>query len=211
MIIGVYGKDAVIRANAISYIKKLGKTDAYVYGKEDGGEELKKHAESSSLFGEVLVVRAENVLAEIEDNEEREALLSFCQSSPHAIIFDELEEVSEIKKLLEKHSDHFFDGTSEKKQREFPSALCNALKRRDKKSAWIEYLKVKDDSEAELLHGAMLWQMRKLWEESLSGKTLPYKCEELAEKNRELVVMVHEAHRGKGELREEMERWVLSL
>jgi hypothetical protein len=211
MIIGVYGKDVTIRANAISYINKLGKTDAYVYGKQNGGEELKKYAESASLFGETLVVRAENVLVEIEGNEEREALLSFCQTSPHTIIFDELEEMSEIKKLLEKHSDHFFDGTSEKKKSAFPSALCNALERRDKKSAWVEYLRLKDEGEPEMLHGAILWQMKKLWEDCLGGKVTPYTCEELAEKNKALVVMVHEAHRGGRDLKEGMERWVLTL
>ncbi len=211
MIVGIYGKDVSIRMNALTYIKSLGEVSAYIYGGRDGKEELKKYAGSTSLFSEVLVFRSENIVSEMEDEEEKEALLTLCAASAHYIIFDEMEEDKDIKKLLEKHSDHFFDGTSEKKQREFPSALCNALKRRDKKSAWVEYLKVKDDGEAELLHGALLWQMRKLWEEILSGKTLPYRCEELAEKNRELVVMVHEAHRGKGELREEMERWVLSL
>jgi hypothetical protein len=211
MIIGVYGKDASIRKNALVYIHGLGKVDALIYGSQNGSEELRKHAESSSLFGEVLVIRAENVLAEIEDNEERETILSFCQTSPHTIIFDELEEILEIKKLLEKHSDHFFDGTSEKKKSAFPSALCNALKRRDKKNAWVEYLRLKDEGEAEMLHGAILWQMRKLWEESISGSSMPYTCEELARKNKDLVVLVHEAHRGNCDLREGMEKWVLGL
>ena len=210
MIVGIYGKDAAIRKNALDYIHGLSKVDVLIYGSQNGDEELKKNAESSSLFGEALVIRAENIFSEMEDDKEREGLLLSIKDSPNTIIFDELEEKVEIKKLLEKYSDHFFDATSEKKQKEFPSALCNALKRRDKKSAWIEFLKVRD-GEAELLHGAVLWQMKKLWEECLVGKVAPYTCEELAEKNKELVVLVHEAHRGNGDLREGMERWVLGL
>lgn len=210
MIVGIFGKDVVVRRNAHTYVKSLGEPSHYVY-EEDGVEMLKSYAESVSLFGGKSIIVTENILSNYKGNEkEADELIKLCKESENIFVFDQMEEEASTKKLLQKESDHFFDASSEKKKREFPSALCNALKRRDKKEAWLEYLRLAS-SEMELLHGAVLWQMKTLWEDALAGRKLPYTCEELASKNKELVVMVHEAHRGGADFKKEMERWVLGL
>ncbi len=210
MIVGIFGKDVVVRRNAHAYVKTLGVPSHYVR-EGDGAEILKSYAESASLFGEKSIVIAENMLSVHKGNEkEWDVLIKNCKESENIFVFDEMEEEASVKKFLQKESDHFFDASSEKKKREFPSALCNVLKRRDKKLAWLEYLRLAD-GEMELLHGAVLWQMKTLWEDAFAGRKLPYTCEELASKNKELVVMVHEAHRGGADFGKEMERWVLGL
>jgi hypothetical protein len=210
MIIGIFGKDTAVRRNAYAYVKSLGKPSHYVY--EGGGvEELKAQAESVSLFGEKNIIIAENIFSRYKGNEkEGDELALLCKDSKNIFIFDQMEEEASAKKLLQRESDHFFDASSEKKKKVFPSGLCNALKKRDKKETWLEYLKLAD-GEMELLHGAVLWQMKSLWEEALAGRRLPYTCEELASINKELVVMVHDAHRGESDFRKEMEAWVLGL
>ncbi len=210
MIVGIFGKDVIGRRNAYAYVKSLGVPTHYVY-EGDRVEVLKSYVESTSLFGEKVIVVAENTFSNYKGNErEGDELIKLCKDSENIFIFDQMEEEASIKKVLQKESERFFDASSEKKKREFPSLLCNALKRRDKKNAWLEYLKL-SDGETELLHGAVLWQMKKLWEDALGGAKLPYTCEELASKNKELVVMVHEAHRGGEDFKKEMERWVLKL
>lgn len=210
MIVSLYGKDVLIRRNAAKYVRELGAITNRLYKDTVSIEELRSLAEAESLFGDTAIVYVENSFSEIQEQKEKEELLTLCKESKNIFIFDELEEEAGVKKELIKWSEHFFDGASEKKKREFPSALCDALKRRDKKTAWSEYVKVRD-GESELLHGAILWQMKMLWNDALAGKSLPYTASELAEKNRELVIMFHEAHRGNVDFKNDMERWVLSL
>jgi hypothetical protein len=208
MIVGIFGKDVALRKNALLYCKTLGKVSEYVYTHTFTMEILKQKAEGNSLFGETDIISLENVLSSL-DEEKREEVCAICAPSSTIFIFDELEGDASVKKFLEKVSGHFFDASMTSKKKDFPTALCNALKRRDKKVAWVEFQKQKED--AEQLHGAILWQMRALWEDSLSGKVVSYSVKELQQKNKELVVMFHEAHRGNSDLRKEMERWVLKL
>lgn len=209
MIVGIFGKDVAIRKNGARYVRELGAVSDFLYDNTFSTDEIKKLVESQSLFGDIKIVYAENVIPKI-DKEEREEIFALCKESKNVFIFDELEEDTEVKKILLKVSDHFFDASSPKKQREFPSALCNALLRRDKKTAWIEYLKVRK-MDAEPLHGAVLWQMKEIWKSVMAGKKTAYSKDEIVEKNRELVIMFHEAHRGVKDFKREMERWVLSL
>ncbi len=208
MIVGIFGKDVSIRKNANEYIKTLGTITNILYDYSCDVEEIKALAEKVSLFGDKTVVYGETIFSLVV--KEGEALLTVCKESETVFIFDEIEEDAESKKSLLKWADHFFDAGSSKKKREFPSALCSAIKRRDKKTAWVELMKVRD-GEAELLHGALLWQMKIIWQDVLVGGKLPYSKAEIQEKNKELVMMFHRSHMGKVSLKDEMERWVLCL
>ena len=208
MIVGIFGKDASIRKNANEYIKTLSTVTDRLYDYSCNLEEIKALAEKVSLFGDKTVVYGENIFGTVA--KEGEALLTSCKESETIFIFDEIEEEAENKKLLLKWADHFFDAGSAKKKKEFPSALCHAIKRRDKKTAWVELMKV-HDGEAELVHGAVLWQMKIVWQDILAGDKSPYNMEEIQKKNKELVVMFHRAHMGKSSLKDEMERWVLGI
>ena len=88
--------------------------------------------------------------------------------------------------------------------------LANAILKRDKKEAWLQWMKVRD-MDAEPVQGTLWWRVRTLWEGVKDGKRCAYSEEELSRMGFNLVQMSHRAHRGEVDFKEELEKFVLSI
>ncbi len=106
-------------------------------------------------------------------------------------------------------------------------ALADALGMRDKKHLWILFDDVRrKDTEWEEIHGIFWWQVKSMLLASKSGsaeeaglkpfvykKSLGFaknfKPAELEKMSADLVMMYHQAHRGRVDFGSELEKWVL--
>ena len=114
-------------------------------------------------------------------------------------------------KRLEKYSTKVFDAREEKVESATPFALCNAFARRDKKQAWLEWMKLRDTDSAEAIQGALWWKMKTIWEDTKSGKATKFsekECELFASR---IIRASLDAHRGEKDLKVELESIVLSV
>ena len=110
-----------------------------------------------------------------------------------------------------------------------PFPLSDAYGRRDKQSAWMELQKAQAaEQKAESIHGVLAWQTRlmllaKEYDSAKKAGVSPYPFkkakgfagnfskEELEANFRRLVKNYHEAHRGKYELYNAVEQFLLEL
>lgn len=87
-------------------------------------------------------------------------------------------------------------------------ALADAFGKRNKKEAWFLYRKAIDAGEApEALHGMIFWKVKSL---ILSGYASGWKEGELLKTAEDLIVLYHDARRGKHELETGLEAFLLS-
>ena len=87
-------------------------------------------------------------------------------------------------------------------------ALADAFSRKDKKQAWFLYRKSIDAGEApEALHGMIFWKVKTM---ILSGFASGWKEGELLKTAEDLVVLYHDARRGKHELETGLEAFLLN-
>lgn len=205
MIIFLFGKDKAVRKRAYEYLKTLGEVSGYMYENTFSLEEVKRLAESVSLFSEKTIVVLENCLTKVDED-----ALPLLKSSQTIFFFDEIDEVKiGEKKVL--YGEHVFDGVMKKERDPFPFSFCNAIKKRDKKEAWIQFLELKKKDEAEMIHGALLWQVKTIHKEVLEGKKHSYTKEEIESLHVELVRMAHRAREGAFSLIDELERCVMGV
>lgn len=171
--------------------------------------------EAQDIFGGEVIVVMEQTMDKARGDEESnkeivKKLLPKIAESKNIFIIDEPFADMFLVKNLEKYSEQVFDCREEKIKERNAFALCDALERRDRRSAFVEWMKIKDLA-AEMTHGAIWWKVRTMWEAGLSGARLNYSLEEIELMSKKLIDMSHEAHRGKGDLRREVERLVLGI
>lgn len=88
-------------------------------------------------------------------------------------------------------------------------ALADAFAKRDKKQVWILYRKSIDAGEApEALHGMIFWKVKSML---LAGFGGGWKQDELLKVAEDLVVLYHDARRGKHELETGLEAYLLGI
>lgn len=205
MIVYLFGKDVSVRKRAHEYVKTCGSVTHYFYEQTVSDNALTELAEGVSLFGDRTVVSIEGGLSKVS----KETLI-LLKKGETVFFFDELDALKiDEEKIV--YADHVFDGIVKKERDEFPFPLCNAIKRRDKKEAWLEFLKVKEKDEAELLHGAILWQVRAIHKDIIEGKKHAFTEREIERLHKELVEVFHDAHNGKLSLMNGLEMFVMRV
>lgn len=175
-------------------------------------ERVSEYIESQGLFSNKYIVFLDRLCEKKEIKESFVDLLKEISESENIFIILEgkLDKATATK--IEKKSEKFLNFTLE----EVPEkpvynafALADAFARRDRKNAWMLYRKSIDAGEApEALHGMIFWKVKTL---ILSGYGGDWRKDELIRVMNELVVLYHDARRGKHELETGMEAWLLSI
>lgn len=140
---------------------------------------------------------------------------------------DKIKEISESENIfivLEGKLDKATTTKIEKKSEKFVSfvleevvakpvynafALADAFAKKDKKQVWLLYRKSIDAGEApEALHGMIFWKVKSML---LSGFGGAWKQDELLKTAEDLVILYHDARRGKHELETGLEAYLLGI
>lgn len=209
MLFAVVGTDTKKREKALEEVAKLGTPSAHIYGEQIAT--LKPLIDASSLFGGRIIAYLVQTLEKAETREYVYDLLPFMKDSQNLFILDEpFADANRIKKM-EKFSEKLFDAREEKKEEASPFTLCNAFAKRDKKSAWVEWMALRDKVEPEALQGALWWKFQTVWSDAKSGRPTKFTVPECERIGKEILESSILAHRGERDLKVELERILLSL
>lgn len=200
----------------------------------DGFEEgtLEELLSSQGLFESKHIVVGDGLFRDAETKEVMMKYLEDLKNSPNVFLF--LEEKLN-KKPLEKISEYaqevFLVGDGGEKNEIKPNhfTLADALGGRDKSGLWVEYQKaLKEGALPEALHGILFWQVKtiiltKRAKSAGEAGVSPFpfqkaqrfaknfKDGELENISARLVCLYHDAHRGKIDLREGLETFILTF
>lgn len=174
--------------------------------------QVNEYVESQGLFASKYIVFLDRLCEKKEVKEEFVDLLKTIQESENIFIILEGKLDKATAGKIEKKAEKFVNFTLEE---EAPKpvynafALADAVGKRNKKEAWMLYRKAIDKGEApEALHGMIFWKIKSI---ILSGFGGDWKKEELLKTLDELVILYHNARRGKHELETCLEAWLLGI
>jgi len=209
MIYSIVGTEKKKREQAMAVLAKHGTASVHIYSEHIAA--LKPLVEAQSLFGVTIVVLLEQTMDLASSREVVVDLLPDMKESPNIFIVDEpFADANRVKKL-EKYSEKVFDCREPKEEGVSPFPLCKAFARRDKKTAWAEWMKIRDIESGEAIHGALWWQMKMVWEDTLSGRPTKFTKDECQEISKRILRASLDAHRGKKDLKVELESIILSV
>lgn len=209
MIYAIVGTDTKKRKSALAEVAKLGLPSAHLYGEQVSM--LEPLIGASSMFGDRVVVHLIQTLEKAEARERIHELLPSMRDSQNVFVLDEPFADANRAKKIEKFAAKLFDAREEKREEASPFALCNAFARRDKKSVWVEWMKLRDLIGAEAVQGALWWKFQSVWSDTLSGRQTKFSKEECEKFGRRILESSILAHRGEKDLKVELERLLLSL
>ncbi|MEX2514585.1 MAG: hypothetical protein WD335_00420 [Candidatus Paceibacterota bacterium] len=182
------------------------------------------------LFEEKYIVFLFHVLSTDHGQEALLERLEALGTAEHIFILIEDEVKKTHLKKLEKHAEatQEFAGKGEGEEYK-PFPLSDAYGRRDKRGAWIELQKAREANQrAESVHGILAWQTRLMLlakecktADEAGVSAYPFKkaknfgrnfsAAELADNMQQLVWMYHNAHRGRYDLHDAMEQFLLEI
>lgn len=160
------------------------------------GQEIEgvKQYLDKDMFGNQEVIRIEDWQAE----KERELLYKFLkdmQKSSNIFLIDETSILPTTLKKLSSFAEKVFD-CQEEKEKVDPFILATLIQKKDKRGAWIELQRIKSSIPAEELQGVLYWKMK-----TMRDKDSMF----------DLIKMRHDAHEGKDDLYDSLERLILKL
>lgn len=174
--------------------------------------QVQEYIESAGLFSSKYIVFLDRLCEKKEIKEEFVDLLKSISESENIFIILEGKidkaTLTKIEKKAEKTA--VFD-LEEKPEKPVYNAfaLADAFGKRNKKETWILYRKAIDAGEApEALQGMLFWKVKTL---ILSGFSREWKKEELMKVADDLVVIYHDARRGKHEMETALEAFLLGI
>lgn len=209
MIYTLIGTDGKKREKALAEIAKFGVPNAHIYGEQISA--LQPLIEAGSLFGDKVIAHLVQVLEKAETREHVYDLLPAMKESENIFFIDEPFADANRMKKLEKFSEKLFDAREEKAREATPFALSDAFARRDKKSVWVEWMKLRDVETPEAIQGALWWRFQTVWSDARSGKPGKYTLLECEEVGGKILRSSIEAHRGEKDLKVELEAILLSI
>lgn len=210
MIYTIVGTNKEKREKATEKLSKLGVPTASIYSEHIAA--LRPLVEATSLFGEKIIAHVIQTMEVASSREELVKLMPEMEKSENTFIIDEpFADANKVKKL-EKYSKQLFDCREEGPGEASPFPMCNAFGRRDKKQAFIEWMKIKDVSEpVEMIHGALWWKMKTIWEDTLAGKPTKFTKEECEYFAGKIMRATMDSYRGKGNLKDRLEEIILEV
>ncbi len=209
MIYALVGTERTKRDKAHKEIAKVGAPTAHIYAEQISA--LKPLIEATSLFGDKVIAHLIQTLDKAETREYVYDLLPLMKESPNIFVLDEPFADANRFKKLQKFVEVMFDAREEKEETASPFALANAFSRRDKKSVWLEWMKVRDVESPEAIQGMLWWKFQTIWSDVKSGRPGKFtlsECEELGGRILRSSIL---AHRGEKDLKVELESIILSI
>lgn len=208
MIYAIVGTETKGREKAYDELSKLGEISTHVYSEQI--ETLEPLISATTLFGEKVIVNVIQAMEVTSAKEEIVRLLPQLQESSNIFIIDELLADANRVKQLTKYAKKIFDNR-EKKEDVDVFTLCNLVARRDKKGAWVEWMRIRDLDSPEAIQGALWWKWKLIWQDVVDGKSSKFtkaECEIIGEK---LLYAPIRSHQGKADLKDEIEKVLLQL
>ena len=182
---------------------------------------------AQNLFGDKNIIVIDGIL----DNPEGALYYSLAlKDTPNHVFIRETAPNKEILTILKKIGGMVSEFPLLKKKPENTFAIADALTARDKKVAWIEYLRAKErGSVAEEIHGTIWWATKLLYlcatlekEEAIKAGVSQYNYQrylnnskkfltsEIEDRLRILKNMYHEAHHGEVDFDAALEQYLLT-
>ncbi len=198
-------RDALLKKNNLTQDRLVTKQ-----ARESSVAELEHVAGGASLFDEQLVVAFEYPFLDESFGELLLAHAPALADSRNHIFVIEREVTKDIVRAFEKAGAELFECNEPKeaKQKTFNIfAITNAFSARDKKETWLKYREaIVADESPEAIAGILFWSVKNMISKKYFSK---WKREELEQVSRELVQLVHQAHAGRFDFEEELERFLL--
>lgn len=159
-------------------------------------------------FGGTRVLVFEGVCANPELSDVLlDSLTSLSESEESVFVFEE-KPLADVRKKLEKYAETVEKFDAPKKERDSSIfAIANALRKADKKTLWVSYMReIAKDAAPEAIHGVLFWAAKDMF---LNGDaTARVRATALIA---QLADLPHAARRRGFELEYALERFVLSL
>lgn len=213
MIFSIIGTDIKKRNKAFAEVLKGKDISSHIYS--NNIYMLEPLISAQDIFGGEVVVVMEQTMEKARGDEESnkeivKKLLPAISESKNIFIIDEpFADVFTVRNL-EKYSKEVFDCREEKIKERNAFVLCDAIDKRDRKQAFVEWMKIKDLT-PEMVHGAIWWKVRTIWEIILQGGSAKYSLDEIELMGKKLIDMSHDAHRGETDLKRGIEKLVLGI
>lgn len=209
MIYSIVGTNKEIREKAHRELILLGTPSTHIYSEQV--HELEALINAGSLFGGSTIVTLIQLGDTASSKETMIELLSGMEVSSNIFIIDEpFADIHLINKLT-KVSKKVFNAKEEKIKDNSVFALCDAFAKRDKKQAWVDFMKLRDKGEGEAIQGALWWKFQSVWGATREGKRTAFTLSECERVGSDLIRSSILAHRGEKDLMVELERIILSL
>ncbi|HET8574644.1 MAG TPA: hypothetical protein VFM02_00525 [Candidatus Paceibacterota bacterium] len=240
MLYFLYGSDIAkrkARRLALLHALQNKRPDAEVFEREPEGFEEKDLDEllwSQGLFERKCIVIGKGFFSTEETKKIFQEKLGAIAESPNVFLLEESSVLKPMLQKIEKHAERIFHTGDAVLQTKNQSAwngfaLADALGNKDKKKLWVLYRQaVRAEVSSEEMHGMLFWQVKTLLlaegtksageaglnpypYQKAKGFLKHYSPEELREISSKLVSLYHDAHQGKGDLENTLERMILDL
>ncbi len=209
MIYSIVGTDTSKREKAYEILSKEGVISTHVYSEQIAT--LESLVAASSLFGDKVIVNLIQTMELASAREEVTRLLPEMKDSLNIFIIDEpFADANRVSRLT-KYSEKVFDAREEKEEEINAFDLANLFARRDKKGAWVEWMRIRDLASPESISGILWWKFQTIWSDTRSGKTSKFTLTECEDIGGRLMKSSIKAHRGEGDLKVELEKIILGL
>jgi hypothetical protein len=209
MIYAIVGTDTTKREKAYEILAREGVVSTHIYSEQVAT--LEPLVSASSLFGDKVIVNLIQVMELASARDEVVRLLPDMKESLNIFIIDEPFADTNRVKSLTKYSEKVFDGREEKEEEVNAFTLATLFAKRDKKNAWIEWMRIRELTSPESISGILWWKFQIVWGDVRSGKPSKFSLAECEEIGGRLMKSSIKAHRGEGDLKVELEKIILSL
>lgn len=209
MIYSIVGTHKELREKGAKEIEALGVATQYIYSEHAGV--LESYIDAGSLFGDKVIISCVQLGDGAPSKEILVSLLQKMKDSKNIFIIDEPFADIYLTNTLSKVSVKIFNAKEEKTKDTSVFALCDSFAKRDKKQAWVDFMRMKERSEGEAIVGALWWKFQLVWQGVKEGRSSHFTLSECERIGGNIVKASILAHRGEKDLMTEIERIVLSL
>lgn len=209
MIYTIVGTSQEIRAKAKKELSHLGEVTQCLY--VEHVDLLEPLIDMTSIFGDTSIVECVQLLENADAKEKVYSLLERMNASKTIFIIDEpFADANKVTKLA-KVSKKLFDAREEKEKNNDVFGLCNFFVARDKKKVWLMWMQLRDKESGEAVIGALWWKFQLVWSDVCAGKKSTFTEDECKEIGGRIVRASIKAHNGEADLKEEIEKIILSV
>lgn len=209
MIYSIVGTHTERREKGQKELIALGVPSQHIYSEQVGS--LEALIDGVSLFGGVSIIMCIQLGEVASSKEEVVRLLDDMKTSPNIFIIDEPFADVHLFNRLSKVSVKVVDAREEKIKDVSVFTFCDSFIARDKKQAWVDFMKLTKNGSAEAIQGALWWKFQMEWSKVREGKRSLFTQGECEKFGGEIMRSSILAHRGERDLFLELERIVLSL
>lgn len=171
-------------------------------------EDLKASMQGGWMFGGTRVLVFEGVCTNVDLCDVFLDSLEYLAKSEEEVFVFESKPLADVRKKLEKYASSVEKFDAPAKERDAGVfAMANALRKRDKKTLWVAYMReVAKDNPSEMIHGVLFWAAKDMFLKSSDAAARTRAAALVAS----LTELPHEARRRGEPMEYALERFILS-